>query len=127
MKSNTQIILKDLLSTSTENRLFHRLASKAIIQEKQDTDLDDEKVKEDIITMSKSLSVISKLTSFVAVDQESRKPVSRPMKKPESMMYETMCGSSLPAYGMPMAGSAKSLKGASNFKSISKTFWRWNG
>ena len=73
----------------TEGRiLLHRLAAKNSIQEKQGdvNELGDsgprvEKAKSYVISISKSANVVSKLTSFVAVDKDSREPVSGPLRK----------------------------------------------
>lgn len=56
---------------------IHRLAAKSLIQEKQNQ-LDRE--REGIINISKSANVVSKLTSFVAVDKESHEPIHSAMK-----------------------------------------------
>ena len=73
----------------TEGRiLLHRLAAKNSIQEKQgdvnelgDSEPRVEKAKSYVISISKSANVVSKLTSFVAVDKDSREPVSGPLRK----------------------------------------------
>ena len=73
----------------TEGRiLLHRLAAKNSIQEKQGdvNELGDsgprvEKAKSYVISISKSANVVLKLTSFVAVDKDSREPVSGPLRK----------------------------------------------
>nr|XP_058965422.1 von Willebrand factor A domain-containing protein 5A-like [Pocillopora verrucosa] len=73
----------------TEGRiLLHWLAAKNSIQEKQGdvNELGDsgprvEKAKSYVISISKSANVVSKLTSFVAVDKDSREPVSGPLRK----------------------------------------------
>ena len=73
----------------TEGRiLLHRLAAKNYIQEKQgdvnelgDSEPRVEKAKSYVISISKSANVVSKLTSFVAVDKDSREPVSGPLRK----------------------------------------------
>ncbi|XP_022810501.1 von Willebrand factor A domain-containing protein 5A-like isoform X2 [Stylophora pistillata] len=73
----------------TEGRvLLHGLAAKNSIQEKQD-DVNEssdsgprtEKAKSYVISISKSANVISKWTSFVAVDKDSREPVCGPLQK----------------------------------------------
>ena len=62
---------------------IHRLAAKSFVQEKQDQ-LDDFeqdcKEKEAIVKISKASNVASKLTSFVAVDKESREPITAAME-----------------------------------------------
>lgn len=59
--------------------MLHRLAAKALIQSKY-TDMDS--LKEEIIRLSISANVVSKLTSFVGVDKESHEPIPRPMVTP---------------------------------------------
>ncbi|XP_022810496.1 von Willebrand factor A domain-containing protein 5A-like isoform X1 [Stylophora pistillata] len=68
--------------------LLHRLAAKNSIQEKQDDVIESsdsgprtEKAKSYVISISKTANVVSKLTSFVAVDKDSREPVSGPLQK----------------------------------------------
>ena len=67
--------------------LLHQLAAKSFIQEHQDgySEMNDgqefEKVKRCIISISKTANVVSKLTSFVAVDKESNQLVSGPLRK----------------------------------------------
>ena len=64
----------------------HRLAAKSFIQGQQD-ELSDkygqelEEAKSPIISVSKSANVVSKFTSFVAVDKENHQPVSGPLSK----------------------------------------------
>ena len=73
----------------TEGRvLLHRLAAKNSIQEKQgdvnelgDNGPRSEKAKSYVISISKSTNVVSKFTSFVAVDKDSCEPVSGPLQK----------------------------------------------
>ena len=62
---------------------LHRLAAKTFIQVKQDVlnegyngGVEDEGHKTLLISVSKSANVVSKFTSFVAVDKESHQPVS---------------------------------------------------
>ena len=68
-----------------ESKSLHRLAAKCLIQEKQDKEGEDtvlaEQEKASIISISKSSKVVSKLTSFVAVDRASREPVSGPLQQ----------------------------------------------
>ena len=68
--------------------LLHRLAAKNSIQEKQgdvnelgDSGPRSEKAKSYVISISKSTNVVSKFTSFVAVDKDSFEPVSGPLQK----------------------------------------------
>ncbi|XP_058965540.2 von Willebrand factor A domain-containing protein 5A-like [Pocillopora verrucosa] len=78
----------DTEARTEEGILLHQLAAKNSIQEKQD-DVGEsgdsgprsEKAKSYVISISKSANVVSKLTSFVAVDKDSREPVSGPLKK----------------------------------------------
>ena len=64
----------------------HRLAAKGFIQVQQD-DVSNkygqelEEAKSLIISVSKSANVVSKFTSFVAVDKENHQPVSGPLSK----------------------------------------------
>ena len=64
----------------------HRLAAKSLIQVQQDGLSDKygqelEEAKSPIISVSKSANVVSKFTSFVAVDKENHQPVSGPLSK----------------------------------------------
>ena len=77
-------------STAVEpngNAVLHQLAAKSFIQDKQDgvSERNDgqevPKAKWSIIGISKSANVISKFTSFVAVDKDSNQPVSGPLQK----------------------------------------------
>ena len=67
--------------------LLHHLAAKSFVQEKQDSysernDVqENEEAKCSIISISKSANVVSKFTSFVAVDKDSNQPVARPLRK----------------------------------------------
>ncbi|XP_078351020.1 von Willebrand factor A domain-containing protein 5A-like isoform X2 [Oculina patagonica] len=70
------------------NALLHQLAAKSFIQEKQDDHSERhdngqefEEAKTSIINISKLANVVSKFTSFVAVDQDSNQPVSGPLSK----------------------------------------------
>ena len=69
------------------NVLLHQLAAKSFIQEKQDGHSEGndgqefEEAKRSIISISKSANVVSKFTSFVAVDKDSNQPVSGPLRK----------------------------------------------
>ena len=67
--------------------LLHQLAAKSFIQEKQDgyserNDVqENEEAKYSTISISKSANVVSKFTSFVAVDKDSNQPVSGSLRK----------------------------------------------
>ena len=66
---------------------LHKLAAKSFIQEKQDgyserNDVQEtEEAKRSTVSISKSANVVSKFTSFVAVDKDSNQPVSGPLQK----------------------------------------------
>ena len=67
---------------------LHRLTAKTFIQVKQDVlnegyngGVEDEGYKTLLISVSKSANVVSKFTSFVAVDKESHQPVSGPLQR----------------------------------------------
>ena len=71
---------------------LHCLSAKSLIQEKQVEYHDAsrrwkngemEAIKDSVISISKAANVISKLTSFVAIDKDNHQPVSLPMKNPE--------------------------------------------
>ena len=71
-------------------RSIHRLAAKQLIQEKQDaynnrsrtwSDEAKDAFKHTVIFISKAANIVSKFTSFVAVDQDNHQPVSAPLKK----------------------------------------------
>ena len=70
-----------------ETVLLHQLAAKSFIQEKQDGDREmndvqePEEAKRSTISISKSANVVSKFTSFVAVDKDSNQPVSGSLQK----------------------------------------------
>ena len=80
------------------NVLLHRLAAKNSIQGKQD-DLNEsgdsgqefEEAKSYIISISKSANVVSKFTSFVAVDKDNREPVTGPLSTHVVPSYKTPC------------------------------------
>ena len=78
-----------------ESKSLHRLAAKCLIQEKQDKEGEDtvlaEQEKASIISISKSSSVVSKLTSFVAVDRASREPVSGPLQQRRVPLPVSQC------------------------------------
>ena len=82
---------------------LHCLSAKSLIQEKQDEYHDAsrrwkngemEAIKDSVIITSKAANVISKLTSFVAIDKDNRQPVSRPMKNPMHMVFHEAYDSS---------------------------------
>ena len=69
---------------------IHRLAAKQLIQEKQDaynnrsrtwSDEKEDAFKHTVIFISKATNIVSKFTSFVAVDKESHQPVSEPLQR----------------------------------------------
>ena len=67
---------------------LHRLVAKTLIQEKQDDlneaynrGVENEEHKTLLISLSKSANVVSKFTSFVAVDSESHQLVSGPLQR----------------------------------------------
>ena len=78
-----------------ESKSLHRLAAKCLIQEKQDKQGEDtvlaEQEKASIISISKASSVVSKLTSFVAVDRASREPVSGPLQQRRVPLPVSQC------------------------------------
>ena len=92
------------------NVLFHQLAAKSFIQEKQDgySERNDgqemEEAKRSTISISKSANVVSKFTSFVAVDRDSNQPVSGPLRKYFVPSYQNV------ACSMPMAMQTMCLK-----------------
>lgn len=77
---------------------LHRLYAKCLIQEKQDEyhecyddpwsddegdgDGEVDTIRDSVISVSKAANVVSKFTSFVAIDKDSHQPVSRPLKNP---------------------------------------------
>ena len=86
---------------------LHCLSAKNLIQEKQVEYHDAsrrwkngemEAIKDSVISTSKVANVISKLTSFVAIDKDNHQPVSRPMKNPVHMVfheaYDSLCADS---------------------------------
>ena len=83
------------------NFLLHKLAAKSFIQERQNEQSRDsvfhfkEEAKTSIISISKSANVVSKFTSFVAVDKDSNQPVSGPLRKHvvPSFQFAAMGGS----------------------------------
>lgn len=71
-------------------RSIHRLAAKQLIQEKQDvynnrsqtwSYAQKDALKHTVIFISKATNIVSKFTSFVAIDQDNHQPVSAPLKK----------------------------------------------
>ena len=71
-------------SETNSSVLLHCLAAKTFIKVKQD-DVSDmweiQREKSSIVSVSKSSNVVSKFTSFVAVDEESHQIVSGPLRK----------------------------------------------
>ncbi|KAJ7365508.1 von Willebrand factor A domain-containing protein 5A [Desmophyllum pertusum] len=79
---------RDIGLGTNGNVLVHQLAAKSLIQVKQDDHSETrssgkefEEAKTSIISISKSANVVSKFTSFVAVDKDSNQPVSGPLRK----------------------------------------------
>ena len=138
------------------NVLLHQLAAKSFIQEKQDdhserhdSGQEFETTKTSIISISKSANVVSKFTSFVAVDQDSNQPVSGPLGKqfvPLSTsgyqsvaLYQVLslqgarldsicanvqsCGVPLKKAGLSFGSSSPKLKSSSSQKGKSKGFF----
>ena len=119
----------------TERRvLLHRLAAKNSIQEKQgdvnelgDSGPRSEKAKSYVISISKSTNVVSKFTSFVAVDKDSFEPVSGPLQK-QLTKYASM-----PVFGggqlklqsanLPWGGGFSSGTPPLTFSAQSANFW----
>lgn len=79
---------------------LHRLYAKCLIQEKQDeyhecyddpwrqrNEGEVDAIRDSVIYVSRAANVISKFTSFVAIDKDSHQPVSGPLKNP--MLYES--------------------------------------
>ena len=73
---------------SNSSFFLHRLAAKTFIKVKQDDisgvyngEQEFEETKTSIISVSKSANVVSKFTSFVAVDKENHQPVSGPLRR----------------------------------------------
>ena len=73
----------------------HCLAAKSFIQVQQD-ELSDkygqelEEAKSPIVSVSESANVVSKFTSFVAVDKENHQPVSGPLRKHVVPSYDVL-------------------------------------
>jgi len=81
----TACVIDDAANASV---FLHRLAAKTFIQGKQNVlnegyngGVEDEGHKTLLISVSKSANVVSKFTSFVAVDKESHQPVSGPLQR----------------------------------------------
>ncbi len=101
------------------NALLHQLAAKSFIQEKQDdhserhdSGQEFEEDKTAIISISKSANVVSKFTSFVAVDQDSHQPVSGPLSKhsvPLMSMSYCLAGGGLDSASAHSAGRLKKM------------------
>ncbi|KAK3726602.1 hypothetical protein QZH41_012030 [Actinostola sp. cb2023] len=81
-KIQHKLRLESLSSKSGDDSLLlHRLAAKVLIQEKQVND-NNAALNEEIVNISKSANVVSKLTSFVVVDKDSNIPVCAPLAMP---------------------------------------------
>ena len=124
-------------SKTNSSVLLHCLAAKTFIKMKQD-DLSGmweiQREKSSIVSVSKSSNVVSKFTSFVAVDEESHQIVSRPLRKQfvtsfasqvmgfsqqrpkTSGVFHSACDSQL--FGQPqvMGGFGSLCKGSSPMK-----------
>ena len=76
--------------------LLHQLAAKSFVQENQDgyternKGQEFEEAKRSTISISKTANVVSKLTSFVAVDKDSNQPVTGPLRKHFVPSYEDL-------------------------------------
>ena len=123
-------------SKTNSSVLLHCLAAKTFINVKQD-DISGmweiQREKSSIISVSKSTNVVSKFTSFVAVDEESHQIVSGPLRKQfvpsfasQVMGFSQQCFKTLGVvhsacdsqlFGQPqlqaMGGSGLSYKGSS--------------
>ena len=124
-------------SETNSSVLLHCLAAKTFIKVKQD-DVSDmweiQREKSSIVSVSKSSNVVSKFTSFVAVDEESHQIVSGPLRKQFVTSFasqvmgfsqqrfttvgvvDSACDSQL--FGQPqvMGGSGFLCKGSSSMK-----------
>ena len=143
-------------SKTNSSVLLHCLAAKTFIKVKQD-DISGmweiQGAKSSIISVSKSASVVSKFTSFVAVDEESHQIVSGPLRKQfvpsfasQVMGFSQQCFKTLGVVhsacdsqlfgqpkGMDVSGKGsstlfgdaiwKSCAGGARFKSQSSTFF----
>ena len=82
------------IAVENKTSVLHQLAAKSFIQEKQDgySERNDgqqiQKAKSSTISISKSANVVSKFTSFVAVDKDSNQPVSGPLRKQFVPFYQ---------------------------------------
>ena len=117
------------------NVLLHQLAAKNFIQEKQDgyserNDVQElEEAKQSAISISKSANVVSKFTSFVAVDKDSNQPVSGPLRKQFVPSYKhadcSMAMMGLARYDVCGAAGGRAKKksgfGFKGFKKLSHT------
>ena len=113
-----------------ENVLLHQLAAKSFIQEKQDGDSEmndlkeNEEAKRSTISISKSANVVSKFTSFVAVDKDSNQPVSGPLQKhfvPSYQNVKSMCFASYDLCGADGRRAKKKGGFGFGFKSAQKS------
>ena len=98
--------------------VLHQLAAKSFIQENQDgySEMNDgqefEEAKRSIISFSKTANVVSKLTSFVAVDKESNQPVTGPLRKRFVPSYQYLAFSmAIPRRDVVAGGSGAKMKG----------------
>ena len=90
----TSCVIDDAANASV---FLHRLAAKTFIQVKQDVlnegyngGVEHEGHKTLLISVSKSANVVSKFTSFVAVDKESHQPVSGPLQRQVFPMFDEL-------------------------------------
>ena len=75
------------------NGFLHRLAAKTFIEVKQDGISSMRAIKDEkssIISISKSANVVSKFTSFVAVDKDNHEPVSGPLQKCPAPLFQPL-------------------------------------
>ena len=111
---------------SNSSFFVHRLAAKTFIKVKQDDisgiyngEQEFEEAKTSIISVSKSANVVSKFTSFVAVDKDNHQPVSGPLQRQvvpsfadQDMGY--MCN--LKSYGLVGASLDSACLGSSAYQ-----------
>ena len=105
---------------------LHRLAAKTFIQVKQDVlneryngGVEDGGHKTLLISVSKSANVVSKFTSFVAVDKESHQPVSGPLQRQFVPSFGLVCD----CYESSDDGSDVDLCLATKGKTYNSTVW----
>ncbi|EDO45203.1 predicted protein, partial [Nematostella vectensis] len=85
-----EVAFKLELKESDGCSMMHRVAAKRFIQEQQDAMGEDasswsDDLKAKVINISKAANVVSKVTSFVAVDSESHVPIQKPMRESSEM------------------------------------------